>query len=190
MVDRLVQIANHPRTLVATTVANLVACGLAYAVLEHVGPVSGVWWAIVTGFTVGYGDFYPATVPGRGVGAWLIVSMFVLALCLGANITARLIRDEDEWSHEEQEDLKAGQARLREDQARVAEAVERLEAGQARLQETLAGLEAVIRTAAAVRTIDAVRPGDAAKPADAPSSGDVRWQSARGSTGGPADSAR
>ena len=121
--DRLVQIANQPRLLVLATVVNLVGCGLAYAVLEDVGPVSGVWWAIVTGFTVGYGDFYPDSTAGRGVGAYLIVSMFVLALCLGANITARLIRDEDEWSHAEQEAVKASQARIEATLARLEAAL-------------------------------------------------------------------
>lgn len=38
-----------------------------------------VWWAIVTAATVGYGDYYPVTGPGRIIGAVLIVvgiSMF------------------------------------------------------------------------------------------------------------------
>ncbi|ALX47230.1 potassium channel family protein [Lentibacillus amyloliquefaciens] len=34
----------------------------------------GVWWAFVTGATVGYGDYVPLTVPGRIIGILLILS--------------------------------------------------------------------------------------------------------------------
>ncbi len=102
----VMRVINRPFLLAAITAVNLVACGLLYAVLEHKGPIEGTWWAIVTGFTVGYGDQYPTTTPGRGVGAYLIVSMFILALCLGAQITAKLVVDRDAFTHEEQEQIK------------------------------------------------------------------------------------
>jgi voltage-gated potassium channel len=34
----------------------------------------GVWWAVVTGATVGYGDYVPLSVPGRMLGILLILS--------------------------------------------------------------------------------------------------------------------
>ncbi|WP_174614118.1 potassium channel family protein [Virgibacillus ihumii] len=36
--------------------------------------LDGVWWAVVTGATVGYGDMVPETIPGRIIGMLLILS--------------------------------------------------------------------------------------------------------------------
>ncbi|MEI8081646.1 MAG: potassium channel family protein [Actinomycetes bacterium] len=106
------RMANSGAGLLAAVTVVLVICGVCYSFLEEKTPVEGVWWAIVTGFTVGYGDQYPATTPGRGLGAILIVCMFILALCLGARITQRVIQDRNAFTDEEQEKMKATLARI------------------------------------------------------------------------------
>ncbi|RJK94345.1 two pore domain potassium channel family protein [Vallicoccus soli] len=88
-------------------VADVLVCGWLYALLEGKGPVEGPWWGIVTGTTTGYGDFYPSTTAGRGVAAFLMVSMILLTACLTAQLTAHLIPDPNVFTHEEQEQIKA-----------------------------------------------------------------------------------
>ncbi|MEI6622103.1 MAG: potassium channel family protein [Actinomycetes bacterium] len=106
------RMANSGAGLLAAVTVVLVVCGICYSWLEDKGPIEGIWWAIVTGFTVGYGDQYPNTTPGRGLGAILIVCMFILALCLGARITQRVIQDRDAFTDEEQQSMKAALARI------------------------------------------------------------------------------
>ena len=100
--DLLTLIACRPRLLLAALGVVIVLSATAYAVLEKKGPIESLWWVVVTGSTVGYGDFYPETTAGRAVGAFLIISMFVLALCCGAQLTARLIPDPHVFTDEEQ----------------------------------------------------------------------------------------
>lgn len=98
--------ANNLRWVVILAATNIIVAGLIYTALEHKTVLEGQWWSLVTGFTVGYGDQYPNTPAGRALGAWLIVSFFLLALLLGAHITTRLIIDRDAFTHEEQEQIK------------------------------------------------------------------------------------
>nr|WP_196792129.1 potassium channel family protein [Motilibacter deserti] len=115
LVLRLVlSLANNGRVLIWAILADYVVCAGAYALLEDKGPISAMWWAIVTGFTVGYGDLYPESTAGRGIGAFLIVTTWFLSLLAGAFITARAVIDADEFSHEEQEEIKASLRRIEE----------------------------------------------------------------------------
>jgi hypothetical protein len=123
VVDQFVKIANRPQLLAVATVVDLVGCGVAYAVIESHDVIKGLWWAVVTGFTVGYGDTFPETTAGRGLGAFLIISMFVLALCLGAQITSRLIVDHDEFTHAEQLRMEEKMDRILANQARILTAL-------------------------------------------------------------------
>jgi len=65
--------------------------GLSLYLVEHTDsyasvktPAQGLWWALVTLTTVGYGDYAPVTDLGRTIGAVLMVGgMFTLALFAG-----------------------------------------------------------------------------------------------------------
>lgn len=88
-------LVNAPHLLVLVVLAIWVACSFTYAVLEDKGPVEGLWWGIVTGSTVGYGDFYPSSTAGRAVGAILIVSMLVLVPIAIGHVIANLVFDKE-----------------------------------------------------------------------------------------------
>jgi hypothetical protein len=96
-------LVNSPRRLVALIVAIWVACSLSYAILEdNGGPVDGLWWGIVTGSTVGYGDYYPESDTGRVIAAVLIVSMLVLVPIAIGHVIAKFVQDRNQFTHEEQ----------------------------------------------------------------------------------------
>lgn len=55
----------------------------------------GVWWAIVTASTVGYGDISPSTVPGRLIAVVLMLLGIGLMSTLAASITAHFVQQDE-----------------------------------------------------------------------------------------------
>ena len=93
-------------------VSVLLAAGL-FASIEQRSFADGLWWAVVTALTIGYGDIAPVTDMGRLMGVlfghfWIfgVVPMIV------ANIITNLLHDEHQFSHQEQEWTKASLERI------------------------------------------------------------------------------
>jgi voltage-gated potassium channel len=82
----------------------------------------GVWWAVVTVTTVGYGDLYPTTVTGRIVGIVLMLAGIGFLAVLTATVASRFVKAERD---EESTQIIASLARL---EADVAELKARLPA--------------------------------------------------------------
>jgi voltage-gated potassium channel len=61
--------------------------------------VDGLWWAITTVTTVGYGDLVPVTTGGRVIGAFLQISGVVMFGTLVGTITVYLnqVQEDYEW---------------------------------------------------------------------------------------------
>ena len=69
-----------------------------------------LWWAAVTVTTVGYGDYYPVTTPGRLIAVVLMVVGIGLVGVVTASVAAWLVRAvEDEEEDEEQDQREAAQ---------------------------------------------------------------------------------
>ncbi|MDH5359919.1 MAG: potassium channel family protein [Gammaproteobacteria bacterium] len=68
-------------------------------------PWQGIWWALVSITTVGYGDVVPVSGPGKFFASMLIILGIVVFSLLTANVSAFLIRRSSEQEEEESQDL-------------------------------------------------------------------------------------
>jgi voltage-gated potassium channel len=81
--------------------------GFPFSYFEQKPLFESFWWACVTGLTIGYGDLYPVTVGGKIVAIALmhLVPLFIVPLIV-ARILMTVIEDKNQFSHDEQEQLK------------------------------------------------------------------------------------
>jgi voltage-gated potassium channel len=84
----------------------VVTGALTYRVFEGGRLGDGLWWTFVTGTTVGYGDISPKGVGQRVVAVLIMLTAILLTQLLTAHVTNRLVRDDNVFTHEEQEELK------------------------------------------------------------------------------------
>lgn len=124
-------------TVVVALVAAAVAVreaerGVAGANIDSVG--DGLWWAIATVTTVGYGDQYPVSGLGRGLAVVLMLLGIALLGVITATIAAGFVeRIQDEASDERDEQILSEREALREVLREVRElrrTVERLSGGE------------------------------------------------------------
>jgi hypothetical protein len=101
-----VRVANSTPLLIGTAFSIWLTCSLAFSVIEKDKTVGdGLWWGVVTGSTVGYGDHFPVSPAGRILGSILILSMLILTAMAISQLSAELIVDRDAFTHEEQEEI-------------------------------------------------------------------------------------
>ncbi len=93
---RIVLKKNRLGTTLLSAGVVVIISGVFVAVLDPAitNPADGIWWALVTITTVGYGDVVPTSTAGRIFGAILIIIGIGLFALLTANFSAALIGEE------------------------------------------------------------------------------------------------
>lgn len=111
--DPLMTLANSGKLLIAVFSALILFGAVSHMVLEDSTFGDGMWWAIVTASTVGYGDISPSTGTGRIVAGIIIGTMvFLVVPLVVAHVINKLVEDHNAFTHEEQELMKRNQAEL------------------------------------------------------------------------------
>ncbi len=102
-----VKVANSPRLLVLTSLVLLFVASISYSLFEEKNLLDSLWWALITSTTVGYGDFYPASLGGRVTAIVLLLIMILFLIpMITASFASKLIVNRDAFTHEEQEEMK------------------------------------------------------------------------------------
>lgn len=99
-----VKVVNTPRYLLYLGVLIFGSATLAFRLIER---YSWVYWSIVTGTGVGYGDFTPHHAAGKVVAMILALATMIFYIpMIVASIASRLIVDRNAFTDAEQEELK------------------------------------------------------------------------------------
>ncbi len=102
------------KELVVLYVAVVLLAAVSFQVCEQLPFLDALWMTMVTATTTGYGDMYPKTIGGKITAVVLMhAAVFFIMPLVTARLSARLIVNNDAWTHDEQEDIKNTLADMR-----------------------------------------------------------------------------
>jgi hypothetical protein len=103
----LLKLINSIPLLVAVYLVSLTVSTLLFSYYEGYTIFESFYWSSVTSLTIGYGDISPVTAQGKLLTILLgHFWVFVITPCVVANILTKVIIDHDQFTHQEQEELK------------------------------------------------------------------------------------
>lgn len=95
-----------PYVLSALLLLNLMGA-LIFSIVEDVSYSDSFYWAWITSLSIGYGDMSPETEVGQLTAIVLGATvLLVIVPLLVASVVMKVIKDRNEFSHEEQEEIK------------------------------------------------------------------------------------
>ncbi|MBT1444380.1 hypothetical protein KJI95_07550 [Shewanella sp. JM162201] len=109
----LIYIANRLWLIMTIYLFSLLLAAVGFSLLEQKTFTEGLWWAVVTALTIGYGDLTPMTTEGRIMGVvfghfWI----FMVIPMIVANIIIHLVEDQHLFTDDEQQELMASLKRI------------------------------------------------------------------------------
>lgn len=113
LIEKFVSSTDTFKELIALYIAVVAVASIAFCVAESKPLGDSIWWAFVTAMTVGYGDIVPVTTAGVVGGLLMhVIPLFVIPLVIVRLLNA-FVRDEHEFTHAEQEKIKADLAAIK-----------------------------------------------------------------------------
>jgi voltage-gated potassium channel len=135
-----VSVRNAASVIVTASVVIVVAAGVLMRVLDHREFPNiwlGLWWAVQTVTTVGYGDVTPRDVPGRIVAAAVMLEGIALLAIVTAAVTSTFVeRAQRDRERAEAKELERDQEAINVRFDDLAARLERVEAMLRRLTST------------------------------------------------------
>lgn len=108
-----VKVANSFRLILLIYILSLGLSAFLFSHFEHKTLFEGFWWSIATATTIGYGDLAPATVLGRISGIFFAhFWIFIIIPLVIANFLSKIIENKNEFTDEEQEEIKTNIKKL------------------------------------------------------------------------------
>jgi voltage-gated potassium channel len=112
--DRLIRATDTFKELTFWYLVVVVLAALLFSFFEQKPIGDSIWWAFVTALTVGYGDMYPVTAGGRIVAVALMHSVIlVVAPLIIGRLLSRIMVDANQFTNDEQEQIKKDLAEIK-----------------------------------------------------------------------------
>lgn len=104
----IIYLVGNLRAIFLAYVLSLFLCAGIVSMLEDMSYGDALWYSNVTSLTIGYGDIAAKTTAGRiAIMFFAHFWVFGIAPLIVVNILDRVIKDRNEFTDEEQEELKA-----------------------------------------------------------------------------------
>lgn len=108
MINKLVKATDTLVEVALIYIFAIIFGGIAYGLAEGLPLFDAIYWAGITATSTGYGDITPASDIGKVISLLLThVSIFFIAPLVIVRLHQLVVHDENEWTHKEQEQLKA-----------------------------------------------------------------------------------
>lgn len=106
MLNKLKNGTDSFKELFAIYLATALLVSVLFALFEQRGLMDGLWWAFVTGLTIGYGDIYPVTAAGQVLTViWSHFMVLVVLPLFVGRVLIVMMNDRNQFTHEEQEEI-------------------------------------------------------------------------------------